>query len=150
MRLYQDHQQGLKAFEAYTVANTHIAHVRREDRYMSKVQDYSVHLHREWWRCYDRNIQLEAELAKYGIPSPSPYLESYNRDTPPEDPPTAELWTTKWDREYKGEEYRKWKAAGFIDPDVVLWVESHITKRLLCFFRHIRAILVMFRCTCAS
>lgn len=124
MSLYEEHRAGVKALEAYTVANTHLAHVRREDGYMAKVQDYSEHVRQEWWRCYDRNVQLEDELAKHGIPSPSPYLKAYHRGAPPEDPPTAELWTTKWEKLYDSEQYMKWKNAGFLDPDVELWVEG--------------------------
>lgn len=124
MSLYEEHRAGVKALEAYTAATTHLAHVRREDGYMAKVQDYSEHVRQEWWRCYDRNVQLEDELAKHGIPSPSPYLKAYHREAPPEDPPTAELWTTKWEKLYDSEQYMKWKNAGFLDPDVELWVEG--------------------------
>lgn len=121
--MYKEHVSGVKALEAYTVANTHLAYVRQDEAYMRKVLDYCVHTRREWWRCYDRQLQLEAELAKYGIPSPSPYSEPF-LDTPPEDPPTAELWTTKWDKTYMNKQYTTWKDLGILDEDIVKWVES--------------------------
>lgn len=122
--MYEEHKEGVKALEVYTVANTHLAYVCREDNYMAKVQNYSEHVRQEWWRCYDHSVQLEVELAKYGISLPSPYLKEYHRYAPPEDPLTAELWTTQWEKLYDNEWYVKWKNTGFLNPDVVLWFEG--------------------------
>lgn len=108
----QQHAEGEDIVTAITSIKTRLSELRRKERLEEWERKYVEYVRREWSMCFECMDTLERLLEQHDIPLPSPFpLLGESRV---EDPPSAEYWSTKWQKKYDPAQYASWKNLGFI------------------------------------